>query len=130
VAKLTEWERVDLNDITVGETCPVCLCELRSEDLQSKDNANATERQENTSEEETTKKNKKDKLQNVTEDDIVRLSQCNGHYFHVRCITHCFVNGFIQCPICNVVYGIRVGTMPLGTMQVTIIPKVQFNAAY
>jgi hypothetical protein len=34
------------------------------------------------------------------------------------CVVLCR-SGFLQCPICNVVYGVRIGTMPEGTMNVS-----------
>eukprot|EP01089_Gocevia_fonbrunei_P021728 TRINITY_DN8542_c0_g1_i2.p1 TRINITY_DN8542_c0_g1~~TRINITY_DN8542_c0_g1_i2.p1 ORF type:complete len:302 (-),score=43.80 TRINITY_DN8542_c0_g1_i2:97-1002(-) len=56
------------------------------------------------------------------EDSIVKLSKCTAHYFHPDCIVHCYKSGFLQCPICNTLYGIRVGNMPNGTMNVKIHP--------
>ncbi len=55
---------------------------------------------------------------------VVRLSKCQGHYFHLGCIVHCYTSGYLQCPICGVVYGIRVGNMPEGTMSVDTHPRV------
>eukprot|EP01125_Pyxidicula_operculata_P004533 TRINITY_DN1711_c0_g1_i3.p1 TRINITY_DN1711_c0_g1~~TRINITY_DN1711_c0_g1_i3.p1 ORF type:complete len:713 (-),score=177.87 TRINITY_DN1711_c0_g1_i3:71-2209(-) len=53
------------------------------------------------------------------DDEVIIMSKCVGHYFHVNCIVQCNTSGFIQCPICNQVYGVRIGNMPKGTMNVT-----------
>jgi len=51
--------------------------------------------------------------------DIVQLNSCVGHIFHKDCIVHCYnVQGFLKCPICNYIYGTRIGSMPDGTMNV------------
>jgi len=97
-------------DIPKEETCAICFCELLDDDG----------------------------------DVVVKLSECTGHYFHKvlytilysqhhthahhflskGCITHCYSAGYIQCPCCNHVYGVRVGNMPSGTMNVTKSGKV------
>jgi len=56
-------------------------------------------------------------------DEVVLLSGCVGHYFHVNCITFCYnKSGYLICPICNKTYGIRMGTMPNGTMTTRNVP--------
>jgi deltex len=51
--------------------------------------------------------------------NIVRLSRCAGHYFHLECIHDCRQGKeFIKCPNCMRVYGIQTGSMPSGTMKV------------
>jgi len=37
----------------------------------------------------------------------------------------CLRSGYLQCPICNVVYGVRIGTMPQGTMRVSTSGSVR-----
>jgi len=59
----------------------------------------------------------------------VKLSQCN-HIFHSGCISMCFNNGFVKCPICLKVYGIRIGTQPNGTMCVQFLTGGQSLAGY
>lgn len=49
---------------------------------------------------------------------VVRLSKCGSHYFHENCIAASFKPGFICCPVCKIIYGIRTGTMPEGRMVV------------
>lgn len=51
---------------------------------------------------------------------VVHLSKCGSHYFHENCIAASFKPGFITCPVCQTIYGIRTGTQPKGTMRVTI----------
>eukprot|EP01128_Nolandella_sp_AFSM9_P002168 TRINITY_DN12555_c0_g1_i1.p1 TRINITY_DN12555_c0_g1~~TRINITY_DN12555_c0_g1_i1.p1 ORF type:complete len:503 (+),score=19.89 TRINITY_DN12555_c0_g1_i1:22-1530(+) len=41
-----------------------------------------------------------------------------GHHYCKDCILHCF-KGFLTCPICNRIYGVRTGPQPPGTMTVT-----------
>lgn len=48
---------------------------------------------------------------------IVRLSRCGKHYFHENCIAASFKPGFISCPVCQTIYGVRTGTQPRGTMN-------------
>jgi len=58
--------------------------------------------------------------------NVVLLSKCKGHCFHIPCITQCFVEGFVKCPICGYVYGVRKGSQPKGTMSVTFHPVGTF----
>ncbi|KAL6074725.1 E3 ubiquitin-protein ligase [Balamuthia mandrillaris] len=53
----------------------------------------------------------------------VLLNKCSGHFFHPNCIVHCFKSDYLQCPCCSMVYGVRVGTQPNGTMSVTRYEK-------
>lgn len=51
--------------------------------------------------------------------NIIRMSDCSGHYFHDTCISECRQGQpFVKCPICNIIYGIQTGDMPSGTMKV------------
>jgi hypothetical protein len=52
---------------------------------------------------------------------VVKLSRCVGHFFHQDCIVHCGAESFVQCPICSEIYGTRTGTMPKGTMSVSVL---------
>jgi len=53
------------------------------------------------------------------DEDIVQLAKCNGHCFHKACIVHCYnASGYLKCPICSYVYGVRKGKQPQGTMVV------------
>ena len=55
----------------------------------------------------------------VSNRNIVKLSYCNGHYFHDACIHNCRQGKeFIKCPNCGYVYGIQTGQMPSGKMTV------------
>jgi len=52
--------------------------------------------------------------------DVVVLSKCPTHGFHLNCIVHCYkeAQDFLKCPVCSKVYGIQMGSMPPGTMTV------------
>ena len=52
------------------------------------------------------------------EDSIIKLQNCEGHYFHLDCIEMCHIRAHLRCPICGVIYGIMTGDMPSGSMQV------------
>eukprot|EP01128_Nolandella_sp_AFSM9_P011034 TRINITY_DN7754_c0_g1_i1.p1 TRINITY_DN7754_c0_g1~~TRINITY_DN7754_c0_g1_i1.p1 ORF type:complete len:424 (-),score=74.79 TRINITY_DN7754_c0_g1_i1:97-1308(-) len=41
------------------------------------------------------------------------------HEFHIDCIVHCLKGSYLVCPSCQVLYGVRTGTMPTGTMKVS-----------
>jgi len=56
------------------------------------------------------------------EEDVVMLSSFKGHSFHAACISQCSEGGFIKCPICSFLYGMRKGDQPTGTMTVTFHP--------
>lgn len=48
---------------------------------------------------------------------VVHLSRCGSHYFHENCIAASFKPGYVSCPVCQTIYGIRTGTQPKGTMD-------------
>lgn len=48
---------------------------------------------------------------------VVHLSKCGTHHFHEGCIAASFKPGYICCPVCQTIYGIRTGTQPKGTMK-------------
>jgi len=45
-----------------------------------------------------------------------QLSKCS-HIFHKKCLVKCY-KGYLLCPSCSVIYGIRTGVQPEGTMHV------------
>jgi len=53
------------------------------------------------------------------DNDVVRLSQCKDHYFHSQCISECFKDGFLKCPLCSIIYGTQRGIQPPGEMKIT-----------
>jgi deltex-like protein len=62
-----------------------------------------------------------DKLVLASEDAIVRLQHCVGHYFHRDCIRGSL--GYsARCPNCLIVYGDLKGTQPEGSMSVSLLP--------
>lgn len=65
-------------------------------------------------------------LDKDTEDDVVSLSRCFGHHFHVGCLSNyikSYERNYIKCPICTLIYGDYVGEMPDGIMIVDVIPS-------
>jgi deltex-like protein len=53
------------------------------------------------------------------ENNIIRMGDCVGHYFHDICISNCRQNkNFVKCPICNKIYGVMIGDMPKGQMNI------------
>ena len=56
----------------------------------------------------------------LNDSNIVKLSQCIGHYFHEDCISQSRQQkAYLKCPNCLKVYGTQVGEMPSGTMTVS-----------
>lgn len=53
-------------------------------------------------------------------DDIV-VEICGNDVFHLDCLCICTDthNGFLKCPLCSKLYGIRKGNMPAGVMSIT-----------
>ena len=49
-------------------------------------------------------------MQSKSENDAIRLSNCNGHYFHLSCLLP-YSKGkqFIKCPVCSLIYGTMIG---------------------
>eukprot|EP01119_Soliformovum_irregulare_P023312 TRINITY_DN8127_c0_g1_i1.p1 TRINITY_DN8127_c0_g1~~TRINITY_DN8127_c0_g1_i1.p1 ORF type:complete len:490 (-),score=173.21 TRINITY_DN8127_c0_g1_i1:39-1406(-) len=56
---------------------------------------------------------------------VVKLSKCQGHVFHEKCIVHCVRSEFLVCPMCSQVYGTRIGTQPAGRMDVSVESSIQ-----
>ena len=55
---------------------------------------------------------------------MVRMSQCDNHYYHEDCLANYFKSSkgnYVECAICTKIYGIRCGNMPYGTMKVQLI---------
>mmetsp|Transcript_36697 Transcript_36697/g.63011 ORF Transcript_36697/g.63011 Transcript_36697/m.63011 type:complete len:313 (-) Transcript_36697:744-1682(-) len=107
IGTVTNWIEILPGDESLKEhSCPICLCSFIEEEEDD-----------------------------IMEDDdlsVVHLSACKGHYFHKNCIARCFkptddlnpeVTGHLRCPVCSHIYGTRVGNMPLGFMNVQVVPK-------
>ena len=76
------------------DRCCICLCELYDEIFQY-----TTEKLHN-------------QLVKTDENDAIRLSRCQGHYFHKLCIDGYLSSqkqSFLTCPICKIFYGIMRG---------------------
>lgn len=59
------------------------------------------------------------------DEDVVELGQCK-HQFHEDCIIHAGdPKGFLKCPSCGTLYGIKIGAMPKGTMRIDFHPRGQ-----
>jgi len=102
--QLTQWKIIhSQQDLPQGDRdCPVCLCSFIDEQEPSQF------------------------------PKLVMLPECK-HVFHVECITRCYTPypstqskeapsnalGFLECPICRHLYGVRFGNQPMGFMKVT-----------
>jgi len=55
------------------------------------------------------------------DENVVVLSACPSHPFHRDCIVFCLKDNaqFLKCPCCGHIYGVRTGTMPKGSMNVS-----------
>jgi len=60
--------------------------------------------------------------------DVVKLSNCKDHHFHMQCISECYKDGYLKCPICNLIYGIKKGTQPPGEMQIKFVSNVPLSS--
>ena len=57
--------------------------------------------------------------------DVVKLVRCDDHFFHIQCLIDYLQDkiGF-KCPICQKIYGVIIGDMPLGTMTALVDDKM------
>jgi len=87
----------------IAEICSICRCELY-DDLNK-----------------LTINDVVDNLKQTTENDVMKLDRCDGHYFHLACIENYVKSqpssGFIKCPMCCFIYGVFKGDMPDGEMR-------------
>lgn len=88
---------VNRSDIGKDATCCLCLQEFEDEDFDEKDE---------------------------TKTNVVRLSKCNGHFYHYECCgksieEYVMEKGF--CPYCKVRYVQQFGNQPEGQLSVTKI---------
>jgi deltex-like protein len=59
------------------------------------------------------------------EGEIVKLRKCKGHFFHKSCISRAFSSEeSVKCPVCGQIYGDLTGSMPDGTLQISLDPRV------
>ena len=57
-----------------------------------------------------------------SDSDIILMSQCQEHYFHLPCIEPiCKSQEGFRCPSCQKLYGVLTGDMPDGTMKHRVI---------
>ena len=71
-------------------------------------------------------------LENFSEKIGYELS-C-GHLFHADCLIKCY-HGYLTCPICGHIYGIKTGTQPKGRMEIDSflpgeVPLAGFEEVY
>ncbi len=84
--KMTNWVAVPPTQLANDDNCPICHCSLKAE-------ANQTSPAEN----------------------VVRLSQCHGHFYHESCACIMLQNK-PRCCYCNYFYNIPIGNCPDGIM--------------
>ena len=82
-------------DNLLSDLCSICMCELYDnlDKMKYEDIINQL------------------KIQSGT--DVIKLTKCEGHYFHLECMENMIKSSeeqdFIQCPICCFIYGIKKG---------------------
>ena len=66
-------------------------------------------------------------MEGVQDIPVVMMDKCFNHYFHKECLEHLHKStnpsgndSWVRCPVCSATYGVRIGTMPPGTMNVTV----------
>mmetsp|Transcript_7785 Transcript_7785/g.11546 ORF Transcript_7785/g.11546 Transcript_7785/m.11546 type:complete len:356 (+) Transcript_7785:110-1177(+) len=100
--QLTNWERcntMEQFEKIKDQKCPLCYCEFYEDD------------------------------EEITEQSMYIVRICKdgkkeGHWFHAECIAECYKphGHYLKCPLtcCVNCYGLEIGDMPQGTMQVNI----------
>ncbi|XP_037936532.1 protein deltex-like [Teleopsis dalmanni] len=71
-----------------------------------------------------------EELVHNAQNPAIALSRCQ-HLMHLQCLNGMIIaqqnelnkNLFIECPVCGIVYGEKVGNQPIGTMSWTILSK-------
>ena len=54
----------------------------------------------------------------IASDYIVMMNRCRDHYFHLECLQgQLNSNEYLECSTCKVMYGIKTGDQPKGTMS-------------
>uniref|UniRef100_T1J6J2 E3 ubiquitin-protein ligase n=1 Tax=Strigamia maritima TaxID=126957 RepID=T1J6J2_STRMM len=59
-------------------------------------------------------------------DAVIELKSCS-HKFHQSCISAMYNSsnkvGYLQCPTCKIIYGVKVGNQPPGQMHYAVVPS-------
>ncbi|XP_055371164.1 protein deltex [Condylostylus longicornis] len=71
-----------------------------------------------------------EELVHQSQNPTISLSRCQ-HLMHLQCLNEMIINQqkeinknlYIECPVCGIVYGEKIGNQPPGTMSWVIIPK-------
>lgn len=70
-----------------------------------------------------------EELRHNPQNPAISLSRCQ-HLMHLQCLNELIIsqqdnvqNMYIECPVCGIVYGEKIGNQPKGTMSWIIIPK-------
>lgn len=71
-----------------------------------------------------------DELEYNPQNPSISLSRCH-HLMHLQCLNELIISQqnssqkslYIECPVCGIVYGEKIGNQPDGTMAWVIIPK-------
>jgi len=74
------------------DKCSICLCDLY-DNIDSLNIAGVL-----------------DNLFKTNQTDAIKLSNCEGHYFHLECLApYCKDKQYIKCPVCSFIYGTMTG---------------------
>lgn len=61
-------------------------------------------------------------LDEDAEEDAVQLAGCAGHFLHVGCVKQLAKSGgegYLRCPVCSRIFGVKTGDQPPGSMEVS-----------
>ena len=71
-----------------------------------------------------------DELRHNAQNPAISLSRCQ-HLMHLECLNELIrsqqrenhLNLYIECPVCGIVYGEKIGTQPSGNMSWVVLQK-------
>lgn len=67
-------------------------------------------------------------LDEDSEEDVVQLVGCAGHFLHVGCLKQLAKSGgegHLKCPVCTRIFGVKTGDQPPGSMDVSFDPRLR-----
>ncbi|KAJ6638327.1 Protein deltex [Pseudolycoriella hygida] len=70
-----------------------------------------------------------EELRHIPQNPAISLSRCQ-HLMHLQCLNELIISQqdnaesmYIECPVCGIVYGEKIGNQPKGTMTWLVIPQ-------